>query len=355
MKGKIINFEILHVDEQERYRHIIKQLECAKEQGYNIAYGLLLMDGFLYRDPETFPVDIEVKLIAGMCEHPDHLYFNYYHSIVYHSFKNIQLPSWNSNSESFLFLGGVPSRINRIKLLGKFYDKKMLDNSIWTFFPPWVDSDKEWCRNAMSHYTDKQYSKFLEDCDRRVDDIYEKSKNYSKTSRQEWDTQDTYNQPWINNLAWIDPCVFVDTALSVISEGNAYDPATNYKFLTEKTWRAIAMKHPFVFAGYPEQFNYIKSFGLRTFEEYMLIKDYAFIQNEEDRLDAVVVNTKYFLENYKQHKEEIQQDIEHNYNVFISIAEQERVFLRNLAISDSERSYWFEQTGFSHLLKMKHV
>ena len=34
MKGKIINFEILQVDEQERHSRIIKQLELAKKQGY---------------------------------------------------------------------------------------------------------------------------------------------------------------------------------------------------------------------------------------------------------------------------------------------------------------------------------
>ena len=81
MKGKIINFEILKVDEQERHSRIIKQLELAKKQGYDVVYGLLLIDGFLYRDPEIFPVDIEVKLIAGICEHSDHLYFNYYPTI----------------------------------------------------------------------------------------------------------------------------------------------------------------------------------------------------------------------------------------------------------------------------------
>ena len=112
------------------------------------------------------------------------------------------------------------------------------------------------------------------------------------------------------------------------------------------------MRHPFVFAGYPEQFNYIKSFGLKTFEEYMLVKDYAFIQNEEDRLNAVVVNTKYFMENYKQHKEEIQKDVEHNYEIFISLAEQQLLFLNKLAVTDSEKSHWFEQTGFSHLLRI---
>lgn len=353
MKGKIINFEILHVSEEERRSSIIKQLESAKEQGYDIVYGLLLMDGFLYRIPETFPVDIPVKLIAGMCEHPNHLYLNYYHRIVYSSFKDTRLPAWNSSSKSFLFLGGVPSRTNRITLLGKFYDAEMLDNAVWSFFPPWTDADLEWCRDAMAHYTDDQYTKFLSDCDKRIDDRYEQSKNYSRTTREEWDEQDTYNQPWVNDLGWMNPQVFADTVLSVISEGNAYDPATNYKFLTEKTWRAIAMRHPFVFAGYPEQFDYIKSFGLRTFEQYMLIKDYAYIQDEDKRLDAVVANTNYFLENYKHHLADIQADTEHNYNIFKEIYKEENKFLNSLAITEIDKNQWFNQTGFSHLLKIQ--
>lgn len=353
MKGKIINFEILHVSEEDRRSSIIKQLESAKEQGYDIVYGLLLMDGFLYRNPETFPVDIPVKLIAGMCEHANHLYVNYYHRIVYNSFKDTRLPVWNSDSKSLLFLGGVPSRTNRINLLGKFYDTGLLDNAVWSFFPPWTDADKDWCRSAMSHYTDEQYLKFLSGCDKQIDTRYEQSKNYSRISREEWDEQDTYSQPWVNDLAWINPQVFADTVISVISEGNAYEPATNYKFLTEKTWRAIAMRHPFVFAGYPEQFDYAKSLGLRTFEQYMLIKDYAYIQDENERLDAVVTNTKYFLENYNRHIEEIRLDTEHNYNMFKEIYKEENKLLNSLAITEIDKHQWFDQTGFSHLLKIQ--
>lgn len=355
MKGKVINFEILHVSEEDRRSLIIKQLEIAKAHGYDIVYGLMLIDGFLYRNPETFPVDIPVKLIAGMCEHPDHLYLNYYHRIVYNSFKHTRLPKWNSNSNTFLFLGGVPSRLNRIKLLGKFYDAQLLSTAEWSFFPPWTDSDKEWCRDAMAHYTDEQYSKFLENCDRRIDERYEQSKNYSRTSREEWDEQDTYSQPWVKDLAWLNPQVFADTVISIISEGNAYAPATNYRFLTEKTWRAVAMCHPFIFAGYPEQFDYAKSLGLRTFEDYMLIKDYAYIQDEDARLDAVVTNTKYFLDNYSNYKEQIQLDTEHNYNVFMAIFKEETKLLNSLALTEIDKGQWFNQTGFSHLLKIQNV
>ena len=353
MKGKIVNFEILHVDEDERRQRIITQLKSAQAQGFDTVYGLLLMDGFLYRNPEMFPVDVPVKLIAGMCEHEDHLYLNYYHRIVYNSFKNTRLPAWNSNAKSFLFLGGVPSRIDRINLLSKIYDAALLDTAVWTFFPPWTDSDKEWCRDALPDYTNEQYLKFISSCDKRIDDRYEQSKNYSRITRDDWDEQDTYSQPWVKDLAWINPQVFADTLLSIISEGNAYDPATNYRFLTEKTWRTVAMRHPFIFAGYPEQFEYAKSLGLRTFEEYMLIKDYAYITDEHARLNAVVTNTKHFLENYSQNKDAIQQDTEYNYNLFISMGQEQELFLDTLSIEESEKSYWFGQPGFSHLMKLQ--
>lgn len=353
MKSKIINFEMLHLSEDERQTRIMDQLEKAKLQGVDAVYGLMLMDGFLYRKPESFPVDIDVKIIAGMCEDKNHLYFNYNHRMVYNSFKNAKLPNWSGNGQCFLFLGGVPSRVNRINLLSKFYDANLLGTALWTFFPPWTEEDKQWCRNALSHYTEETYLKFLKDCDYQIDDRYESSKDYSRVSRKEWDEQDTYNRPWVKDLAWIDPQIFVDTVLSIVSEGNAYPPATNFKFLTEKTWRAIAMKHPFIFAGYPEQFNYAKSLGLRTFEEYMLIKDYATIEDEDKRLEAVVANTKYFLENYKNYKDKIYNDIEHNYNVYMKIAEEQNTFLDKLPISEDEKSYWFGQSGLSHLMRLQ--
>lgn len=353
MKNKIINFEMLHVSETERRDCITSNLESAKAQGYSTVYGLLLMDGFLYRDPETFPVDINVKLIAGMCEHPDHLYFNYTHRMVYNSFKNTKLPPWMPKNKSFLFLGGVPSRPNRINLLSKFYDADMLTDTIYSFFPPWTDDDKERCRNFMMHYTDSQYDTFLTKCTKSIDYRYEVSKNYSRLSRKEWDEQNVYDQPWVKDLAWINPNVFIDTVLSVISEGNAYSPASNFKFLTEKTWRTIAMRHPFVFAGYPEQFDYAKSLGLKTFEEYMLIKDYAYIVDEDARLDAIVINTKYFIENYNNHKEQICIDTEHNYKLFMDIGKEQDMFLNLLDIDEDEKTHWFGQTGFSHLIKVQ--
>jgi hypothetical protein len=358
-RGKIINFEMLHIDEGTRYDAIISELIKAKEEGFTTVFGLLLMDGFLYRNAETYPVDIEVILIPGMCEGQAGIPFNYTHRMVYNSFRDVPLPMWNPDSSKFLFLGGVPSRVNRINLLSKFYDTGLLSKSIWSFFPPWTEEDKVWCRNSLKHYSDDQYEAFLDICSQSVDNRYELAKNYSKVSPEGWEDQQMGETDWVKDIAWVHPSIFSHTVLSVISEGNAYPPATNFRFLTEKTWRAIFMEHPFVFAGYPEQFDYAKSLDLRTFEDYMLIKDYAYIEDENARMEAVVANTKYFLEHFKKNKSAIRADVQHNYEIAISIGEAQDDFFRVLNteynIPAGIINHWFNQPGFSHLVKVNNA
>ena len=273
----------------------------------------------------------------------------------YHGKEDL-LPKWNSESDKFLFLGGVPSRHNRISLLSKFYDKKMLDNCLWSFFKPWTESDKLWCREALNHYTNDQYHQFLDNCDRSIDDRYQAAKDYSRLDGKDLKNSDVHDKDWCKDPSWIDPRVFEETLFSVISEGNAYPPATDYRFLTEKTWRTIIMRHPFVFAGEPEQYHYAKSKGLRTFEQYMLIDDYADIQYEDHRLDAVLKNTEYFLKSAKNNQHQISEDVEHNYNVFIDVAKYNQELLSHLikeyALPVEQIDHWFNRKSFVHLLRI---
>ncbi len=101
-------------------------------------------------------------LIAGICEQYQQelnkrnlgyqiLFWDYSVGCVWESYKDRldQVLPWNSSAGRFLFLTGVPSRPNRIGLLSKFYDKKLLSKGSWSFFPPWTDEDKTWCREHL--------------------------------------------------------------------------------------------------------------------------------------------------------------------------------------------------------------
>lgn len=281
------------------------------------------------------------------------MFWDFNLNMVYQSYNNKETATWNPTAEKFLFLGGVPSRSNRIVLLSKFYNSGLLNRSEYSFFPPWTESDKEWCRNALADMYN--YDQFLNDCDRSIDDLYSTAKDYSRLSSAELLETKIHETDWCQNPGWIDPSVFYSTCFSIISEGNAYPPATDYKFLTEKTWRTVVNRHPFIFAGEVEQYQYLVSKGLRTFEEYMF--PYGHLSNENNRFDLIVLNTEVFLQSIKQNKAAIRNDIEHNFNIFVREAERNNSLLdflsNNYSITEEELTRWFRQKSFTHLVTVK--
>ena len=373
MKSKCINFELLYLKDTDTskkniYEHLLKytinDLDHAARAGNNSVVLLMLMDGFLYKNNKCFTnllqrvkdyadfKKIKLTLMPGMAEHfntnIDIQFFDFNHWMVYQSYGMPNL-EWNSTSDKFLFLGGVPSRFNRISLIYKFYKQKMLRQSVWSFFTPWTADDKKWCRAAIP-INDKEYNEFLENVSNSLDSLYTDAKNYSKIDGNEILTTQIYKKSWLQDPCFVDPAAFKDTLFSVISEGNAYSPATNFSFLTEKTWRAVVNKHPFIIAGYTDQVEYAKQRGLKTFNDYFLIKDYHKIKDDDERMEAVVTNTEYFLNNYHNNIDNIRKDIEHNYNVYIKTVNESKKCLEQIEENDVEK--YFNKTGFSHLLRI---
>lgn len=379
MAAKIINFELLYLNKKDytfkelldaTREKILKEINEAAVNGYDTIIGLLLLDGFLYknnkesldflRDIEHCAKNIGIKklmLISGMCDLKfdiETMPFDYTHRIVYNGYKHNLDTQWNSDTNKFLLLGGQPARPNRIRLLKKFYDLDMLEHATWSFFPPWEEHDKQVCRQLLNDTSDSDYKLFLKECSRSVDSKYDTAKNYAKVKGQELLEQNLNHSEWLKDPSYIDTQIYTSTLFSVISEGNAWPPATDFKFLTEKFWRAIVNRHPFIFSGYVEQYQYIQDLGLKTFANYLPIPNYGIIENEEDRLNAVVENTKGFLKNYKNYISQIQKDVDHNYNIFLKIANDHRILLNDLKskynINEDEMHFWFNQKGFSHLI-----
>jgi hypothetical protein len=383
-KAKIVNFELVYpkTDDAntELFDYILSEITSAAQARYNAIIGLMLIDGFLYKNDDTFylmlqRINIEcnklgiekVVLVAGMCEQYQHkldsmnipfeiMFFDFNLNMVYQSYKDKldTLPEWNPTANKFLFLSGVPSRPNRITLLYKFYKAGMLSHANWSFFAPWTTEDKLWCRNELKELTDAEYTEFLEYCNRSVDSLYNDAKDYSRLSRQEIKEKNIHDKTWCTDPSWIDPSIFSNTSFSVISEGNAYAPATDYKFLTEKTWRAILNKHPFILAGEPDQYAYLKARGIRSFTEYFKIPDYHLQQNDRDRFDSIIENTKYFLNDTTN--KQIKEDINYNYYLFFTEAIKNQQVLDTIKIRynvpANEIDTWFSQKSFIHIAKV---
>jgi len=339
---KIVNLETFFIPEEQKYNVLIKEIgNCNK------VLGLMLADGFIHETPgdviSTLASKVDLTIVAGLAsENTDYkkvVPFNFNLHTTYNSYKNKQTYCWNSNAQKFLFLGGVPNRPNRIGLLNRYQKLDLLKNAEWTFFKPWTEEQEQWCRSRFYNYED-----LIKLC-RQIDDVYENSKHYG--------TEPSDNQ-WTKDTAWVDPNVYQNTLLSIISEGIS-DSDLSYKYLTEKTYRVFVQRHPFLHASNPQMFDYIKELGFKTFEEYMLIKDYAYLSSEEDRLDAIVFNTKHFLENYQNNIEKITDDINYNYLHFFKLVERNFQILENLSkeygIEKLEIDKWFNQKGFHHLIR----
>lgn len=357
-RGKIVNFEWMcdsnhyTVAEFDKIATTLikRDIDTALGEGCDTIIGLYLMNGFL--QPNSRPAEFilhlndlkshayaagikKIILLSGHGETLDNCPFEYIFldfnlRMLINSYPDLNLlPNFNAKNKKFLFLTGMPNRANRIGLMSKYYDKGLLATAEWSFFGPWAPADKSWCRNYLKHYSDEYYNEFLLNCERCFDDRYHTCKPYygSYTSAEHPVTWfDVVNTDWVQLPTHIDSKVYSDTLFSIVSEGPNYW-AEDYNFITEKTWRTFLHRHPFIFAGQPAQFDYIKKLGFKTFENYLLIKDYAYINDEDQRLDAVVINTEYWLKNMENSLAEIEKDIEHNYQMFFQhVKTQNEIF-----------------------------
>ena len=380
IKGKIINFEWLcdnNYFSHDRYdvfkiKKIKSDIEIAYKAGYNLIIALYLIDGFshLLEKPDNYLNQIsEIKkfvedlkmdliIISGQGESFPGLpvksvFFDYTLRMVIESYKSFIGNDFFKNNidvEKFLFLGGAPDRENRTGLLSKFYDSNLLKYAEWSYFPPIGEKDKKWCRNCLSRYSDDEYQDFMKICERSFDNKYNDVLPYYYGFEL---FHDVVKTDFIKNASFIPPEIFAKTSFSIISEGPNFWSDDHY-ILTEKSWRTFLLKHPFIFAGHPDQFRYLKKLGFKTFEEYMKIKDYAYIENDNMRYDSVVVNTENFLKDMKNFKEQIEKDVIHNYNLFFEYVKKQDNFLKTMKndynVDQKEISFYFNRTGYEQLI-----
>lgn len=87
------------------------------------------------------------------------------------------------------------------------------------------------------------------------------------------------------NPDWYDQCCF-----SVVAESLA-DPfvADRVPFITEKTWKAVGMQHPFMIVGEPGTLEYMHRLGFETFEN-LWSESYDHTQDIKQRVAQVVEN-----------------------------------------------------------------
>jgi hypothetical protein len=263
---------------------------------------------------------------------------------------------WNFSNKKFLFLTGSRHRINRVRLLYKFYSLGLLDRSIWSWFLTDIAGNSQ-----VPELNKDEYLNFI---------------------------KSVLNSPDLSltNTVFTSPAysagIFDNSLFQVISEtdfdGLLHDENS---WITEKTWKCIANRLPFIMASNHFTLKKLSNMGFHTFDEFCKIKNYdnpnnsnylselgapshpnwnefyqsvadtswpkcptqndlqllpVYIQEEilnnhlvapvghdkERRLNAIVVNTQYWLDNLTEHSSEINSMVEHNFNHLCYLAEK---------------------------------
>lgn len=111
--------------------------------------------------------------------------------------------------------------------------------------------------------------------------------------------------------------LYADTLVSISSETNFFPEFETGRFLSEKTWKPVAYRHPFIVVSVPRTLELIRSLGYKTFhpiidESYDTEEDpvrrLKLIANEIERISNLSDEevTKFVLD--------IAEIVEHNYN-----------------------------------------
>ena len=214
------------------------------------------------------------------------------------------------NENKFLMLMGKPHRVHRVGLLYKLYKKGLLKHGLWRF-KVHNENVKDACRKLLSHISDSEFSQFLTDCERELDNVKVEykidSSHYSGMPFERW--------------------IWDTVAFQVIPEVDFSD-----NFPSEKTWIPIINKIPFIMAAQIGHNATLRSFGFKTFEKYLLHKDYndVSVGDIDTRLNQIVENIEYWVQNIDKFYEEIKVDVEHNFETFLKLAKEEEQKLQSI-------------------------
>jgi hypothetical protein len=218
---------------------------------------------------------------------------------------------WNCDkSNKFLFLTGKPQKPHRIRLLYKLQQQNLLNRATWSFFMDQYHYHRS--RRLVNELSDLEFHRFVSAYENNPDKI----ELVTDQGRFHYGGIPYQIELYQNSL------------FQIISE-TLFGKASTW--LTEKTWLAIVNRRPFLMAGPDKALARLKNIGFRTFENYLLIQ-YDDIENTEQKLDAIVTNARHWVDNIHLYTDGIAQDIEHNYQLMIALAQKQVEKLQQLIL-----------------------
>lgn len=218
------------------------------------------------------------------------------------------------------------NRKHRTALLGMLHSKNLVDKSYYSFFVPAYGKTKtlqDMLTFLRSHINPQLHSDITDS----LLNIYPQLPLKINTNFQ------TEN---INYVKADDQYYFESSYFSLVTEtfffSGTFDGIhtdENSVFFSEKIFKPIICKHPFILVSRPHSLTYLKKMGYKTFHPY-IDETYDEIENDEQRLIAIVNEverlSKQTDNEWIEWLTNIQDIVEHNYNIIMNKDKSEFVF-----------------------------
>lgn len=191
-------------------------------------------------------------------------------------------------------------KIHRTMLMGRLIEENLLDKSFVSFYPKCEGSDFKSSLMNSSYLSDERKNKYAQWLDREF--ILDQ-------------TADSINANL--NLAASDQLLELHkrSLISIICETRFDEPEIS---VTEKTYKAIAYKHPFIIIGPKSFLKYVKELGYKTFHP-LINESYDNIEDPVMRFEAIISELKRIADmsvwELKKFQKEINKITEYNHSI----------------------------------------
>jgi hypothetical protein len=129
----------------------------------------------------------------------------------------------------------------------------------------------------------------------------------------------------ISSQGWPDNCqVYDETSVSFICETHETNDSL---FVTEKTYRPILNRHPFIVRASFPLLDYLKAIGFQTFNEFVDESYDDTHDTSKEHIDSLVKNAEKLLDELLKSPDRIQEIVDHNYKILIKFAQNELAVL----------------------------
>lgn len=260
-----------------------------------------------YDIEEEYKKFLDVRKINDFCTP---YYLEYWSKFLFNKNTSYNNTHQVIKEKDFLFYNGK-LRAARLLAVSKLFNEKILDKGLISF--------------TSTNYTGKEYNS-LQSCINTL-------KNYNACYDYVLDYVNNF-QPLVLDLQPneyaqenIDTNIiehYQNTYFSIVSE-----TSVTSRFISEKTFKPIFNRHPFIIIGAPKMLQAIRNFGYHTFPE-LFDESYDEELDTVKRIHMVINEVKKFCELDTKEKikriKHVEDKLKYNQNLFINSAKETKEF-----------------------------